>query len=104
MYFLCAGATEGKVICVGKALRLHNRWGHKKHRTRRNAEAEKTKSGVVQGELKFLEQLGLDLYIRWLVLDAGDEVLATWHDYAIKVLNPFFLTKEVYKDTVLFLE
>ena len=104
LYFLCSGMTEGKVIYVGKALRLRERWGYKRHRSTLTSEAEKIRSKAVQAERKFLRVLELDLYIRWLVLDVDNEALSIWQDYAIKVLNPFFLTKETEGDTVLFCE
>lgn len=106
LFFVMASKTEPKVIYVGKSQNLKASWeivyGGSKcpiagHRLR---------------EMTTLTNLGLDLYIRWLLLPATNETsvwqedtdnsqLSLYQTHANKVLSPFFLGREIEGETTI---
>jgi len=53
-------------------------------------------------EMDTLTNLGLDVFIRWLVLDGMTEkMLSVWQMYANQRLEPFFLAEELGNETTL---
>ena len=104
LFFVMASKTEPKVIYVGKSQNLKVSWEpvYTRHRS--------PIAGYRKREMTTLTNLGLDLYIRWILLPATNEPsvwqketdhnkIAWWQAHAKKVLSPFFLGREIEDET-----
>jgi len=106
LFFVMANKTEPKVIYVGKSQNLKASWEPVYTRSRCPI------AGYRRREVTTLTNLGLDLYIRWILLPATNEpsvwqkdtdnnTLLLWQAHANKVLSPFFLGREIEDETTL---
>jgi len=106
LFFVMASKTESKVIYVGKSQNLKVSW-ETVYRSSKCPIA-----GHRLREMTTLTNLGLDLYIRWLLLPATNESsiwqedtdnsqLSLYQAHANKVLSPFFLGREIEDETTL---
>jgi hypothetical protein len=105
LYFVCASKTEPKVIYVGRSSNLHQAWQFPIHKvSKKPLVGKKTTNSQVRYyrrmEMDTLLDLGVDVFIRWLVLDGMTEkMLSVWQMYANQRLEPFFLAEEVGNET-----
>ena len=104
LFFVMASKTEPKVIYVGKSQNLKVSWEpvYTRHRS--------PIAGYRKREMTTLTNLGLDLYIRWILLPGGNEP-SVWQEdtdssqlslcqaHANKALSPFFLGREIEGET-----
>ena len=107
LYFVCASETEPKVIYVGRSSNLYQTWQFPIHKvSKKPLVGRKTTNSKVRYyrrmEMDTLTNLGLDVLIRWLVLDGMTEkMLSVWQMYANQRLEPFFLAEEFGNETTL---
>jgi len=107
LYFVCASETEPKVIYVGRSSNLHQTWQFPIHKvSKKPLVGKKTTNSQVRYyrrmEMDTLLDLGVDVFIRWLVLDGMTEkMLSVWQMYANQQLEPFFLAEELGNETTL---
>jgi len=101
LYFVCASETEPKVIYVGRSSNLYQTWQFPADRvSKKPIVGRKTTIPEVsyyrRMEMNTLTNLGLDVFIRWLVLDdTTEKMLSVWQMYANQRIEPFFLAEEV---------
>ena len=104
LYFVCASETEPKVIYVGRSSNLHQAWQFPTHKvSKKPLVGSKTNSKFRyyrQMEMDTLTNLGLDVFIRWMLLSPTNEA-SLWQAHANKVLSPFFLGREIEGETTL---
>lgn len=94
LFFVMASAIESKVIYVGKTQNLKNSWQGVYTRHKSPIASHRRR------EMTVLASLGSDLYIRWIPLPASNEP-SLWQAHAIKVLQPFFMGREIEDETTL---
>lgn len=108
LFFVMASETEPKVIYVGKTQDLKASWKP----IYVNRLRFRSINAYRRREVSILKSLGIDIFIRWIPLpeekkssvwqaDVDDSTFSLWLDHANRVLQPFFLGKEIEGETTL---